>query len=211
MNTIRKLVPTLIAWMALAGGAQAMPIDLIDVSGARSDFVGIDAGQAAGLAFTLDADYTDVEIRADVFCLGCSGRFVLTRDAIGPGTALADLVFAEFFTGGNAPAMLIDGTLAAATYFLTLIIDTGTAGWITGDASTFFEAADADYGLNYLAAAADTVFPPASRFEALFGVNQYVGIRGTAVRDVQDPYAVPAPAALSLLLLALVVGARGRR
>lgn len=208
-TTITTIGLLAVSLLLAVAPANATVVDLIEVSGSEPDFVAIDAGEASGFAFTLDNDYSSVSILADVFCLGCSGRFVLTREAIGPETALADLVFAADYTGGSALPLLIGETLSAATYFLTLIIDTGTAGWSIGDNANFFEAPDANYGLNYFSDNADTTFPPRSSFEALFGISQYVRISGEQIGG-DDPQSVPVPATLGLLLLGLCLGLRRR-
>lgn len=205
MKTINRFTVTLIAGLILVfapvpRGAHANVIPLLDVGGDATDFTALAEGEAAGLAFTLETGFSDIVITPDVFCLECSGRFVLMRDRVGSDAQLSDLVFAAVFGGGKAGPIALPTPLDAATYFLILVLDSGTAGWLGSADAEIFEAAGVAASISLFADAGntDTTFPGATNFSAVFGLDHFVHITGAT-----EIVAVAAPPTAWLLIAGL--------
>lgn len=189
--------------------ASADPITLLDVGGDPSGFTELAKGESAGLAFILETAFSDVVITPDVFCISCSGRFVLMQDDVGTDAQLSDLVFASLYAGGQADPIVLPSPLDAATYFLILVLDDGTAGWLGSADADVFEAPGVSAGISLFADAAntDTTFPGATNFSAVFGFDHFVDISGVSrIVAVPEP-----PGALLLIGGLLVLLARRRR
>lgn len=196
-TTIRKTPILLLAFCAsltFVTTAQADLITAIDVSGDRTDFLQVDAGQSAGVGFTLGGTLFDTTILPDIFCQACSGVLLLMQGNVGPTAALTDLVAAVEFADGAAPD-LAAGDLDADTYFLILQITSGFAGWIGSDDASLTETFGSFYELSLFADEfnTDTTFAGRSDFSALFGFDNYFSVDG-------DTVSVPEPGTLPLLL-----------
>jgi hypothetical protein len=209
MRGRRAAVAELILGFAPAPrSANANVITLLDVGGDPTDFTALAAGESAGLAFTLETGFSDVVITPDVFCLECSGRFVLMRDRVGSDAQLSDLVFASVYGGGQADPIALPTPLDMATYFLILVLDSGTAGWLGSADADIFEAPGVAAGISLFADAGntDTTFPGATNFSAVFGLDHFVHITGAG-----DIVAVAAPPTAWLLIGGLSLLALRRR
>ena len=118
--------------------------------------------EAFASSFTLGADYENVSINANVFCISCTGSFSLQRTALGSTASLGDMVdgfsvdsSVTPFGSGNytISTQLFSGlSLVAGDYFLIFETLSGTGGWFaatppvveaeTGNSVNFqFEAA----------------------------------------------------------------------
>ncbi len=54
--------------LALSPTAWAMPTDVISVGGDDSNFLQVNAGESAGVAFSLDGSLSGAEVIADILC-----------------------------------------------------------------------------------------------------------------------------------------------
>src|SRR5688572_30591466 len=153
----------------------AMPLTLLEVSGAGTTGQAITLDQAAAVSFTLDDAYDDVVISADLLCVGCIGEILLMKGLIGPAATLANFVTGAAFDVTSGVDPLMTGlSLGAGDYFLIVAMtDHGGVAWTGSDPASIQSAAGVTMGLNYFAADLDdsvafrSVFTPIASAAAL--------------------------------------------
>lgn len=136
---------------------------VIDV-GPASGSVALGANEALVASFTLSSALNQVQMTADILCVSCSATLYLTRNALGPATGVGDLWFAAPVSGN----LLFSGQdLPAGDYYAVLANASGTLLWSTAGAPVIVEAPGATHEIDYVHNVFDSVFPPASNFQAL--------------------------------------------
>jgi hypothetical protein len=160
---------------------------------------------SAAISFALYGDLTGVDFFPEFVCLTCEVNFYLTRNSIGPGSSLSDLVaVAPSITSASAPVFTgLD--LTAGLYFVTAFVLDPNFLWIASSSPVITESAWASDGLDYFAQSGNLSYPPGSDFTVFTAGSFHYQLTGT-------PLAVPVPAAglLFPLGLLMLLGA-GRR
>ena len=191
----------------------AVPITLLDISGAGNVGQYVDLGQAVAVSFSLDQSYTDVAISAPILCVECTGEIFLMKGGIGGPDADQYFMTAAYFDI-NSPygGPLFSGlTLDAGYYFLMManVGSSGGIGWTGSDPATIFTATGVKLWPEIFADPIVPDVPYRSDFYTVFETRAlHFTVTAAPAEDSGDgsgegtgAVTVPEPSGLSLMLL----------
>jgi hypothetical protein len=191
---IRKLLASCLFLGALATPAGASIV--MSVGGTADDAAVLTHDEALAVVFTLNQNYSNIQITIPVTCTGCDAIAYLTTD-FGPGADSSTLLHVGTV---DTSGILFDGiSLGAGTYALVVWNHSTNVLLWRGSATPVIADPGDDLNGYFMTTDAGT-YPPDAFFTPYHSLSPFFSITIGSV-------ATPEPASVGLLLLALVGGA----